>query len=377
VALLTLALTSCSDKAPTTEAPSTLDLPAQETAAAIPASASGPAGNTSGHGAAGTTSGPALPKPLFRTCTTLPAAAPAKGSFRHRRSKLIAKLGRVAHSAQDIIAHPGEAITIPGKFAYGRVSKDLEDETVAVVVDTCAQWTSAGQATSNDDGRTALTIPAEHNPGVGVYQVRQVVQGDGSSVGSRLTVVPRATHLVVLDVDGTLTIGDNELADEMKAVYLDELVSGKRSPEPYPDSAALTKAWRDKGYQLVYMTGRPYWLAELTRAWLRAQGCAPGHLHTTDRTRDARPTQGGVGEFKAAYLKELIDAGYLIDYVYGNAESDVFAYAKAGISPAKTHIIGEFAGKGGTQPIQGGYTEHIHWVSEQPDAVQPFAGKVP
>lgn len=357
-----LTLAACTDKAPpiqATDPANKLDLPVVAPT------------NTEAVGE------PAL-LPKLRRCNKLPAVAPETGSFRHRRSKLIANVGRVAHSAQDVIAKSSDEIIIPGKFAYGRVSKDLEDETVTVLMDDCSEtWTSLGESLTDDDGRSALKISAANNPGVGIYNIRQFMKGDGSSVSSRLTVAPSGSRLVVFDVDGTLTIGDDELANEMKAIYFDELVSGKRTPKPYPDAAALTKAWQAKGYLVVYITGRPYWLAEITRDWLKAQGCAEGHLHTTDRSRDARPTQGGVGEFKAAYLKELLEQGYSIDYVYGNAESDVFAYAKADIPQAKTHIIGEFGGKGGTVALKDGYTDHLSWVSEQPDAKQPFVLEVP
>jgi len=319
---------------------------------------------------------PTLPpttKGTFRVCTRGNFGTPPASSFKHKRSKAIAKLGRVAHSAQDVMVKPDDAVTIPGKFAYGRVSKDLEDETVVVFLDTCASYDALGTVVTDDDGRTAFAVSPDSVPThPGVYNVTQVMRGDASTVGSRLTLAPDGTRIVVFDVDGTLTIGDDELADEMKNEYLDELYSGKRPPEAYPDAAALTKAWAAKGYLVVYMTGRPYWLAGLTRAWLDAQGCAPGHLHTTDRSRDALPTEGGVGEFKLNYLKTLAETGYKIDYVYGNAESDIFAYAGAGIPTDRTHIIGAHAGKGGTKALSGGYTDHLSWVNEQPQAVQPF-----
>lgn len=320
---------------------------------------------------------PKAPKGKFRICTTGNFGTPPASSFEHRRSKAIAKLGRVAHSAQDVIVRPGDELVIPGKFAYGRVSKDLEDETAVVFLDTCKSYGALGTVVTDDDGRTAFTVPSESVPGPGVYNITQVMRGDASTIGSRLTVAPEDSRIVIFDVDGTLTIGDDELADEMKAEYLDELYSGKRPPEAYPSAAELTRAWAAKGYLLVYMTGRPYWLAGLTRTWLDAQGTAPGHLHTTDRSRDARPSEGGVGEFKRDYLKELLAAGYKIDYVYGNAESDIFAYAKAGIAPERTHIIGEHGGKGDTKAIADGYTEHLNWVAEQPNAVQPFVIAAP
>lgn len=310
----------------------------------------------------------------FRVCTKGNFGTPPASSFAHKRSKVIAKLGRVAHSAQDVIVKPNDAVTIPGKFAYGRVSKDIEDETVVVFLDTCDSYGALGTVVTDDDGRTAFEVSPDFAPShPGVYNIMQVMRGDASMVGSRLTLAPEGTRIVVFDVDGTLTIGDDELVNEMKNEYLDELYSGKRPPEAYPGAAELTKAWAAKGYLVVYITGRPYWLSQLTRTWLDTENCAPGHLHTTDRSRDARPSQGGVGEFKLAYLKKLVDAGYKIDYVYGNTESDIFAYDGAGIPPERTHIIGEHGGKSGTRALSGGYTKHLGWVAEQPNALQPFA----
>lgn len=287
---------------------------------------------------------------------------------------MIAKLGHAAHSAQDVIVKPNEPITIAGKFAYGRVSKDLEDESVALFVDDCKTWVAHGTELTNDDGRTKHVL-SEGFSEVGVFGVTQVMSPDQTQIYSQLTVVPTGTRLIVFDVDGTLTVGDSELKDELADEYFAEIMSGNRHPKAYPGAAALTQAWADKGYQIVYLTGRPYWLAQLTRRWLQAQGCASGHLHTTDRNRDALPTQAGVGEFKAAYLKELLAAGYVIDYVYGNTKSDVFAYASAGLSPAKTHIIGEHRGQGGTKAIEDSYLEHLEWVVVQPSVVQPFTRK--
>jgi phosphatidate phosphatase PAH1 len=309
----------------------------------------------------------------FRDCAgRVPFKTPKAGQFAHKRSKLIAKVGDHAHSAQDVLVTPDAAMTVAGKFAYGRVSKDLEDEPVDLYLGDCETWKPLATTRSDDDGRIAYTIEKQDQPGLGVFDIKQVVQGDATLTSSRLTVAPAGSRLIVFDIDGTLTIGDKELAKEMADEFWEGLRSGENPPEPYPGAAALTKAWAAKGYLVVYVTGRPYWLAELTRTWLAKQKCAPGHLHTTDRNRDARPSKGGVGEFKAAYLQSLKDQGFVIDYIYGNTESDVFAYAKAGIDPSKTYIIGEFGGIKGTNALKGGYTEHLKWVATQPNIEQPF-----
>jgi hypothetical protein len=41
------------------------------------------------------------------------------------------RAGRVSHSRNDVIVNPKTETVIERKFAYGRVSKDLEDEDVS------------------------------------------------------------------------------------------------------------------------------------------------------------------------------------------------------------------------------------------------------
>ena len=58
-------------------------------------------------------------------------ASAGSKSFRHRRSSLVAR-GRASHSSNDVIVNPRAEAVIEGKFAYGRVSKDLEDDDVSL-----------------------------------------------------------------------------------------------------------------------------------------------------------------------------------------------------------------------------------------------------
>jgi hypothetical protein len=110
-----------------------------------------------------------------------------------------------------------------------------------------------------------------------------------------------------------------------------------------------------------------------TREWLADLGFAEGHLHLTDRGSQALPTESGVGAYKTAYLKYLQGLGYVIDYAYGNATTDISAYENAGIAKEHTFIIGTHAGERGTQALSAGYTDHIDgFVAGEPDAAQPF-----
>ena len=64
-------------------------------------------------------------------------------------------------------------------------------------------------------------------------------------------------------------------------------------------------------------------------------------------------------EYKAEALMAQQAAGWRFDYAYGNATSDIGAYADAGIALDVTFIIGEHAGEGGTVDVEGdGWVEH-------------------
>ena len=115
---------------------------------------------------------------------------------------------------------------------------------------------------------------------------------------------------------------------------------------------------------VVYLTGRPYWLVEHTRAWLHEGGYAPGLVHTTLRHRDVVPNEGGVGAFKAAYLRSLQAAGLRIVAAYGNAVTDVAAYAAAELAPTQTFIIGPHAGEGGTIAVQDDWASALPWARD-------------
>jgi hypothetical protein len=60
------------------------------------------------------------------------------------------------------------------------------------------------------------------------------------------------------------------------------------------------------------------------------------------------------------YLRNTV--GLDIIRAYGNATTDIAAYADGGIPKAETWIIGEHAGKESTQPIYGDYTYHYSTV---------------
>ncbi|MEA3278631.1 MAG: hypothetical protein U9Q81_25710 [Pseudomonadota bacterium] len=229
-----------------------------------------------------------------------------------------------------------------------------------------------GWATTDRDGRIALRIEARDLPPIGVYDLHFRVRGDSSSTGAQLRVVPEGTKTIVVDIDGTLTTDDVELFEDIFVELMEPLLDDY-VPEARVGAVGLTeRRYYGQGYLLVYLTGRPYWLTEITRRWLETKDMAPGHLHLTDSNGESVPDEGGVGRFKAEYVEHLTDLGLDVTYAYGNAATDIYAYEKAGVPKSSTFIIGPNGGKRGTVDLGDNYIRHNQDIRDDGPAEQPF-----
>ncbi|MFT5353110.1 MAG: phosphatidate phosphatase PAH1, partial [Polyangiales bacterium] len=92
------------------------------------------------------------------------------------------------------------------------------------------------------------------------------------------------------------------------------------------------------------------------------QNLARGPLHTTDSVREAFPGSN-VEDYKQAFLEHINSLGLRIVAAYGNASSDVCAYANAGVPAAQTWIAGDNGGTAceGSEATHAvtSYTEHL------------------
>jgi hypothetical protein len=302
------------------------------------------------------------PRRTFRTCRDRPYTPAPLESWRHSfATPLTTAAGVANHSAQDPIATRGVGIVLHGKFAYGAISKDLEDERVRVWIDDCTGWRALGDARTDDDGRVAVAAPDLGGPGV--YEARFQVLGDGSETRALVWVLPVGTRLVIADVDGTLTPSGG---------LPRQILDGSYVPPEMPGAIDLTHAHAARGHVVLYLTGRPYWLTERTRDWLDGYGFAAGPVHMGDDNIAGVPTEGGVGEFKRDFVADLLTAGYAIDAAYGDARTDVFAYLDAGVPPELTWIIGRNGGDDGTHAVDGSWAARAAEVTAGPPVVQPF-----
>jgi hypothetical protein len=298
----------------------------------------------------------------FQRCTGRAYTPAPDEAWRHTiATPIITAAGDPNHSAKDTLAKPGVASMLPGKFTYGLISKDLEDEDVLVFLDDCTGWRPLGRFTTNSDGRISAPAPALPT---GVYEARFQVAGDQSTTTSFLWVLPAGTHLVVSDIDATLTTSDSQV------FY--QILDGSYVPLTYPNAVELTKAHEGRGYLMFYMTGRPYWLSAQTRSYLASHGFAVGPLRVTDSNSDILPTESSVGAYKLANLKSMVEEGLVVDLAYGNATTDIYAYLGAGLSADHVWIIGSHAGEQGTNAVTDDWGARAAEVAALPKISQPF-----
>jgi phosphatidate phosphatase PAH1 len=188
------------------------------------------------------------------------------------------------------------------------------------------------------------------------------VVGDGTLAEAAVWVVPDAQPVVIFDVDGTLTTDDGELFDEL---------AGRSPSEMFPDADKVARHWAERGHLIIYLTGRPYFLRALTRAWLDSHAFPPGPLMTTDRVRQAIPGEAGVGAYKTELLRRLLATGISVVRAYGNAATDVCAYARVGLAPDRTFIVGPDARRCDDHPPSmplNSYTDHLRELGSSQDA---------
>ncbi|MDN3578137.1 hypothetical protein QWZ03_15325 [Chitinimonas viridis] len=291
--------------------------------------------------------------PDYDGLAAAPAAPlPAKQSFRHVRSSVLASVYRPWHMVHDSLVAQGQAATVVAKFDYdAALHKDLEDERVHAYLygSGMAAWEYLGSWLTDDDGKISIGLDARP---VGEYRLRMVVEGDGSVAEGNLSVVQPGRDAVLFDVDGTLTLSDFE-------AYAD--YAGLAMAEAYAQSPQTVQAYRQKGYQIIYLTARPYWVTPKARSWFASHGLLDGHYRSN--VYSSGPIPPNTEQHKADYVRYLRETvGLNIVRAYGNALTDIAAYASAGLPKAETWIIGPHAGKEQTRAVGKDYQAHHRTV---------------
>lgn len=274
--------------------------------------------------------------------------------WRHRRSKLIARVGSARHNLTDGLARPEQRATLQLKLQYGQARKDLEDERARVFLHRCGRREQLATVRTDDDGRATITLPALP---AGAYTIEAQVEGDGTTARAVAWVLPRGARVAVFDIDGTLTTSDAEVQRQWVTDAARLTGLERHDPRLIPGGPALTQAYAARGVVPIYLSGRPYWFDRYTRAWLDGHHMAPGPIVLTRHHAAVAPTEAGVGAFKLAQLQAIQAQGWRIVAAHGNATTDIFAYTQAKLPAGRIFIVGEHGGRAGVTAVRAGWDE--------------------
>jgi len=323
------------------------------------------------------------PEPALSDATSLACPAPGALPFRlashgfvTARSKTIAaEHPRNKDEASDVVGNPGGALAtvyladdqhpaagaIDYRGAKARTAADsgltamaLAGENVGLwYYDPDAKaWQALGRTTTDAAG--GYDLPATGFTAPNGRPVYAVLEADASCAAHFDFLYPAGTKVVVSDIDGTLTLSDNEL--------LFQVPDASYVPKPMGAAPQLMQAWAAKRYPVIYLTARGNVLRAETRRWLDDLAFPGGALisQTSNAAADV---------YKAVWLNRMIhDFGWTVVAAYGNAQTDIAAYETAGIAKDRTFIVGPLAGSGGTVAIANSdFTQHIAgFVAAQP-----------
>ncbi|HMG53358.1 MAG TPA: hypothetical protein VK601_07745 [Kofleriaceae bacterium] len=323
------------------------------------------------------------PEPALSDATSLACPAPGALPFRLAShgfvttgSKAIAAdHPRNKDEASDVVGNPGGAQAtvyladdqhpVAGAIDYrgakarttadsGLVAQPLAGENVGLwSYDPDAKaWQALGRTTTDATG--GYDLPATGFTAPNGRPIYAMLEADGSCAAHFDYLYPAGTKVVVADIDGTLTLSDNELIAQVPdAGYV---------PKPMGAAAQLMQAWAAKRYPVIYLTARGNLLRAETRRWLDDLAFPGGALIT-------QTSNAAADVYKTVWLKRMIqDFGWAVVAAYGNAATDITAYANAGIPLDRTFIVGPLAGNSGTIAIANSdFTEHINgFVAAQP-----------
>jgi phosphatidate phosphatase PAH1 len=158
---------------------------------------------------------------------------------------------------------------------------------------------------------------------------------------------------VVTDIDETLTTSDAE--------FVLQLLDPAYDPKLRAGGPELMQGYAERGYVIYYLTARSKTLVvgdslsaeQATLDWLERHGFPLGEGRAWLTLSESTTTGDDTTAYKAAALQARQAEGTTFSFAYGNATTDIDAYAEAGIPLAATFIIGAQAGVGGTQAIAG------------------------
>ncbi|MEI6790168.1 MAG: hypothetical protein WCK42_03190 [Myxococcaceae bacterium] len=250
------------------------------------------------------------------------------------------------HSASDVLTVSGREAALNAKFSYGPMHKDLEDEDIQLWLGTCEnKLVSLGIFKTDSDGRLLTTLSGINK--TGTYKICMLVSGDNTSTEFTLRILDPNTRLAIFDLDGTLTRGNIDF-------------------RPREGAPEITQVLKISGLEIIYLSGRHYFLTRMTRNLLSDNGFAEGSLIVGQSLHDIVPIESNVGIFKENYLKYLKDLGLILDRAYGDSKTDIYAYQEVQIPNTQIFTLGENSGYKGSTGLGEDYLQHLQDLARLP-----------
>lgn len=223
---------------------------------------------------------------------------------------------------------------------------------LALPVAACGTGGSEGDDTPAATGET----PADQagNPANAGDTANPGDSGTGAAPAAAGAPPPcsQERHVVVIDVAGLLTVGDET---QMWANW----INGVTEPEVRPGGPELSQAYRERGYQVLYsITVPPSVLIDdqpppvAVQLWLERNGFAADE----DRTQVLGYTGDSIAinDLAASITDELLrldSTGARVDAGYTDNDYRVNAFAAGGIPPERIFTLGPNAATAGTTVI--------------------------
>jgi hypothetical protein len=286
--------------------------------------------------------------------------------FKDQGSDILGNPGGLsAYTSMPLSQGPGDSFVFAGQKARTAMDRGLEASPLA------GEWVSlwgydgdawselAREQTDENGGYRVSGIVPSPNPFQPIYSV---LEADGSCAPHYGFLLPPGTQVVVTDIDGTLTIADEELFKEIE--------DGAYDPVENASASRMMNVWHDKGYVIVYLTARPHAFRAETRAWLDRHDYPPGPVISANSLVFGESAR----QYKRTWCNRVMeDLRWDVVAAYGNETSDIDAYEDSGISKSITFIVGPHAGVADTVAIlDNDFSAHISdFVQQQPDATEP------
>lgn len=155
--------------------------------------------------------------------------------------------------------------------------------------------------------------------------------------------------VVVFDIDGTLT-------------------KDTLSNSPHPGAVDAVKAYKAKGYAVVYLTARWKPVQELyTRAWLALNGFPDQPLYMSP---SLLVSDSATVKFKTSALATIEAGAPEVKYAYGDSTTDFQAYGNAGVAQSNVWAL-KRSGSSSCEPgvwnaCLPNYTGHLAYINGLP-----------